>query len=77
MPELHELIRERSAFFANRVDTYAKAKGFSTSGVLAHLQDIAHRQGESSITGIIDAVVPPELHSSQMPPIIKQHYGCI
>ncbi|HEY4148912.1 MAG TPA: hypothetical protein VGM41_08285 [Chitinophagaceae bacterium] len=74
MPKLHELVADRSAFFANRVDTYARRKGLCPRGVISHLQELAQLHGEKSITGIIDQEMPPELHSSKMPPILKQHY---
>lgn len=75
MPELHELIAERSTFFANRVDTYARLTGFTTKTVVQHLLQLSLEHGEHQITGIIDKVVPAELHSSKMPAIINKHYG--
>jgi hypothetical protein len=64
---LHNLVVDRSAFFANRVDTYAKAHGLSNQDVIDHLCQLAATKGRDEITGIIDKYMPPHLHSSQMP----------
>jgi hypothetical protein len=75
MPDLHELVAERSTFFANRVDTYARLTGYNTKTVVQHLLQLSLEHGEQQITGIIDKVVPADLHSSKMPAIIHKHYG--
>lgn len=71
---VNELVASRIAFFGNRVDAYAAAKGLTNKTVIPHLMDLALKKGTDQITNIIDEVVPAELHSSNMPPIIKMHY---
>jgi hypothetical protein len=71
MADLHQLVETRSVFFANRVDTYARLKGFDNKTVVLHLVELANEYGTDAITGIIDQVVPADLHSSRMPAIRK------
>lgn len=72
MADLFNLVADRSAFFANRVDAYALAKGLSNLEVVADLQALSMIYGERAISGIIDQHVPAELHSSRMPIIRKE-----
>jgi hypothetical protein len=70
--DLHTIVRDRSTFFVDRVDTYARLKGFDNKTVVTHLLELAHVHGARKITGIIDEVVPAHLHSSRMPVIRKE-----
>lgn len=72
MTSYYELMTDRIAFFSNRVDTYAKAKGFDNRSVVEHLHEISLRNGHDAVTAEIDQVVPNELHSSRMPAIRKE-----
>lgn len=71
----HAAIADRSLFFRNRVNHYARTQGLCSRGVVNHFQALAALHGEGYITKVVDRVVPPELHSSNMPPILKEHYG--
>jgi hypothetical protein len=72
MASYYELMTDRIVFFSNRVDTYAKAKGFDNKSVVEHLHEISLRNGHDAVTAEIDQVVPNELHSSRMPAIRKE-----
>lgn len=72
MSESFDLIAKRSAFFANRVDAYARAKGLNNQTVVEDLQLIALEHGAKAVGRMVDLYVPNELHSSRMPGIRKE-----
>ena len=74
MSSYYNRIAERSAFFAKRVEFYAKIEGLSNEGVVTKLQLISIKHGNQAVTKIIDLVVPEELHSSRVPNIKKKDY---
>jgi hypothetical protein len=75
MADILEITALQLAFLANRIQHFARRFGITSQEAITGLGKVSARHGEDKITGIIDQVVPPELHSSQMPRIINEHYG--
>ncbi len=72
MADFFTLVADRTAFFANRVDAYARSRNLNSQEVVADLQQLSLIHGNEAISGIIDKHVPDELHSSRMPAIRKE-----
>lgn len=72
MTDISEIVADRSAFFANRVDTYARINNLSHNEAIEALYKVSTIYGSHAVTHTIDRVVPPHLHSSKMPELRKE-----